>query len=47
MQSRMRQSQVERLKLLGHQNPEMGRFLEVSPKTVDADWTVEDIMREI
>jgi len=35
-----RQGQVERLKLLGHQRTEIGRFLEVSPKTVDADWTV-------
>jgi hypothetical protein len=35
-----RQGQVERLRLLGHQRTDIGRFLEVSPKTVDADWTV-------
>ena len=29
-----RRGQVERLKLLDHQNPEIGRFLEVSTKTV-------------
>jgi transposase len=34
-----RQSQVERLKLLGHQRTEISRFLEVSVHTVDLDWT--------
>jgi len=35
-----RRSQVERLKLSGHRNLEIGEFLEVSEKTIERDWTI-------